>query len=176
MRNGFVRAMMVMLALSASATAASAQISMGVGAGPAVPVSGLDGFGSGIHAQGTLSLSLPLLPIGFRGDLLFQRLPGEGERSGQSYRQFAGVASATLDVLPIPLFPVRPYLIGGVGLFNHAVSGGEHADGADRGISAGGGVRVGLPGLRILVEARVQSVFAEGGTHVMIPLVAGLSF
>jgi hypothetical protein len=173
MRMVLVRFAMVGLALCASMGAASAQLSTGIGAGPAFPASGLDGYGNGFQVQGMLSLSLPLLPIGVRGDLLFQSLPGEGALAARNYRKLGGVVNATLDVLPIPLFPVRPYLLGGVGLFNHGPSGAESTD---PGLLAGAGVRVGLPGIRVLAEGRMQSVNAEGGRRVSIPLIVGLSF
>jgi hypothetical protein len=173
MKMVLVRFAMVGFALCASVGAASAQLSLGVGAGPAFPVSGLDGYKQGYQVQGMLSLSLPLLPIGVRGDLLFQSLPDEAATAARNYRQVGATLNATLDVLPIPLFPVRPYLLGGAGFFRHGATGAESTDPL---LVAGAGVRVGLPGLRVLAEGRLQSVNAEDGRRVTIPLIVGLSF
>jgi hypothetical protein len=163
---------LVVAALFATATALPAQVGIGIGGGPSTAASGLGDFGTGWHAQGSLSIGLPLLPFGVRGDLLYQQLPHSGE--GDDYRQIAGVANATLDVLPIPLMPVRPYLLGGLGLFNH--EGHPTGDGTDLGINVGAGVRVSLLGFGGFLEAKYQNVFADDGSHGIVPITLGITF
>jgi hypothetical protein len=163
---------LVVAAIFGTATALPAQVGMGIGGGPSMAVGGLDDFGAGWHAQGSLSIGLPLLPFGLRGDLLYQQLPRSGD--GDNYRQIAGVANATLDVLPIPLMPVRPYIIGGLGLFNH--DGHPEGDGTDLGVNLGAGVRVSLLGFGGFLEAKYQNVFTDGASHGIVPITLGITF
>ena len=167
---------LVVAALFGTATALPAQVGLGIGGGPTTIAGGLDDFSTGWHAQGSLSIGLPLLPFGVRGDLLYQQLPGSGARDGQTYHQLGGFANATLDVLPIPLMPVRPYVLGGLGLVNHRVRNGDLDDGTDLGLNLGAGVRVSLLGFGGFLEAKFQNVFTDGDAHRTIPITLGITF
>jgi len=173
MRRLLAGSALAVATLFVTASALPGQVGLALGGGPSTPIGGLEEFSAGWHAQGSISLGIPLLPFGLRADLLYQQLPGDGE----NYRQIAGIANATLDVLPIPLMPVRPYILGGVGLFNHEGHGDHaHGDGTDLGLNLGAGVRVSLLGFGGFLEAKVQNVFAEGDAHRIVPVTLGIIF
>lgn len=164
------------LALAAPA-GASAQVSFGVGGGPSTPVGDFGDIAeTGWHAQASLSIGVPLLALGGRGDVVFQQFPAEG--SG-SFRQVGGIANATLG-LPLPLVVLSPYAIGGVGAFHHSTSDVRFGDEVVPGSSAteaawnvGAGVRLGLPGISASLEARYLD--AGGGVR-SVPVTVGVRF
>ncbi|MGI8547956.1 MAG: outer membrane beta-barrel protein [Gemmatimonadaceae bacterium] len=119
-----------------SATAARAQgassptrpFSFGVSGGAAVPTGDLSDVASvGYNVTGSLGLSVPTLPVGLRVDGAYNSFgikndlltgTGAGNVDGN-----ARVLSLTGNlVLPIPLVLIRPYLIGGAGIYNVRLS------------------------------------------------------
>jgi hypothetical protein len=164
-------------ALAAFPAAASAQVSLGLGGGPSTPMGDFgDEAGTGFHAQASLSIGVPLLPLGGRGDLMFQQFPDE--HSG-NFRQVGGLANATLG-LPLPLIVISPYAIGGVGVFHHTSPEEDHGDHSHDGESGtagawnvGAGLRLGLPGLSASLEAR----YLDAGNGVRsVPVTVGIRF
>lgn len=168
---------MAALALAVMPAAASAQVSFGVGGGPSTPLGDFgDEAGTGWHAQASLSVGVPLLPVGGRADLLFQQFADE--HSG-NFRQVGGLANATLG-LPLPLVVLSPYAIGGVGAFRHSAPDEDHGDHVHAGESGtaaawnvGAGVRLGLPGISASLEAR----YLDAGNGVRsVPVTVGIRF
>jgi hypothetical protein len=176
MRSRTTFAMAAALAVAAFPLAASAQVGFAVGGGPSTPLGELaDEAGTGFHVQGSVTVGLPLLPVGFRGDLLFQQFPDE--HSG-SFRQVGGLANATVG-LPLPLPVLRPYAIGGIGMMHETAPEEDHGDHAHEGESGfhpafnvGAGVRLGLPGISAFLEAR----FLDVGGHRSLPVTVGIRF
>lgn len=165
------------LALAALPASAAAQVSVGIGGGPSTPLGEFgDEAGTGFHAQASLSVGVPLIPVGFRGDLVFQQFPDE---HAGNFRQVGGLANATLG-LPLPLIVLSPYAVGGVGVFHHSApdeAHGDHAHDGDSGSAAafnvGAGVRLGLPGISASIEAR----YLDAGKSVRsVPVTVGIRF
>lgn len=175
-----MRMKMVWAALGALAVVpagAGAQVGMGIGGGPSTPLGDFgDEAGTGFHAQASLSIGVPLLPVGGRGDLMYQQFPDE--HSG-TFRQVGGLASATLG-LPLPLIVLSPYAIAGVGVFHHSAPDAAHGDHTHHGASGsaaawnlGAGVRLGLPGISASLEAR----YLDTGNAVRsVPVTVGIRF
>jgi hypothetical protein len=164
-------------ALAAFPAAGAAQVSLGVGGGPSTPLGDFaDEAGTGFHAQASLSVGVPLLPLGFRGDVAFQQFP---DASDGNFRQVGGLANATLG-LPLPLIVLSPYAIGGVGVFHHdapeeAHDGHTHAgeSGSAAAFNVGAGLRLGLPGISASLEAR----YLDAGNGVRsVPVTVGIRF
>jgi hypothetical protein len=159
-----------LLALGVPATA-SAQFSMGVGGGPAIPLSDLGNEAeTGFHLQGSLGLQVPLLPVGVRADLLWQRFPDE--HSG-NFTAIGGMLNATLR-MPFPI--VRPYLIGGIGSMRHSEPDEDHGEGGtstEFAYGLGAGVQLTLLGFGGFAEARVLD---WGHGNRSIPLTIGIIF
>jgi opacity protein-like surface antigen len=156
-------------ALVFSASEASAQFA--IAGGPSFAASGelKDDFEMGYHLQASFNLGLPLLPVGFRADGIYNRHPHDVDGHAQI---IGGNVNAVLD---IPLIGVTPYLIGGVGLYNSKYDDGhDHPSTTDFGANIGAGARIGLPGLGIFVEARLHNLFSEGDRFV--PVSFGFRF
>jgi hypothetical protein len=158
-------------------TAADAQIPglrLGIAGGPSVPLGTLaDEAGTGFHLRGGLGLEIPLLPIGVRGDLLWQQFPDE---HAGNFTQLGGLINATWR-LPFPI--VQPYLVGGGGFMRYDEPDQPHGDHVDDGESgtnfafaAGAGVQLRLLGFGGFVEAR----YLDWGRHRAIPLTVGITF
>jgi opacity protein-like surface antigen len=166
----------LLAALAATPVAADAQVRIGVGGGPSTPMGDFaDEAGSGFLVQGSVTLGLPLLPIGLRGDAVYQQFADE--RAG-TYRQAGALAGGTLG-LPLPLPLLSPYVLGEVGAFHHRFPEATHAghahgeDGTASAFAVGGGVRLGLPGIAVSVEAR----YLDAGKGVRsVPITASLHF
>lgn len=75
----------------------------------------------------------------------------------------------------------RPYLIGGLGLYNLKLTGDDApAFGEDSqtkfGINAGAGFDVKMGGASLFIEGRFHNVFADPSSRQFIPLTLGIRF
>ncbi len=161
------------LALARPAHAQLGGISLGAAAGVAKPAGDVkDTFKSGYHIEGLAALSLPLVPIGFRGELAYDQMAAKTSGAG-SLKVASGVVDATFS-LPFPVF--HPYAIGGLGYYEHnsAIGGGREGK---VGINGGVGVELKLPVIRAFGEVRYHSASFSSGTRVgIIPITVGLVF
>ena len=176
------------LALALAASAAGAQnvgetraFSLGIAGGATVPTGDFgDLYGTGFNVMGSLGFQPAALPVGVRFDVAYHSLPG-GDVGGvfelDDLSIISGTANAVLTVSNTG--GVRPYLIGGVGLYR--ADGGDGEASTDFGINGGGGLEFALAGFSTFLEARYHSVFIDDmGTDVgnlnLIPIVFGLRF
>ena len=121
-----VRAIAVLVVLVSSPLAASAQVGLakhfvtaGVGGGMSVPVSDAgDAFKNGFNLQGFARLNVPKLPVMPRFDLNFSRFALDATQMGVpgTSQILSGLANLQFNVLP--LGPVRPYVIAGLGAYS----------------------------------------------------------
>ena len=175
------------LALAAPAVASAQDVgatrafSLGIAAGATVPTGDFaDAYGTGFNIMGTLGFQPAAMPVGVRFDLMYHSLPGEdlgGVIELDDLNIIAGSANAILTVSNSG--GVRPYLIGGIGMYR-ADGGGDEAS-TDFGINGGAGLEFGLAGFSTFLEARYHSVFIDDeGTDLgnlnLIPIVFGLRF
>ncbi|MGI9089940.1 MAG: outer membrane protein, partial [Gemmatimonadaceae bacterium] len=90
-------------------------------------------------------------------------------------------------VFPIPLqaVMVRPYLIGGIGLYNVRASatirdqGNSTSDSMSEnkfGFNLGGGVSIPLSGFNTFIEARYHRVNMQDGSFAYVPITVGVMF
>ncbi len=164
------------LTLVAAARPARAQlggISLGVAAGVANPSGDVkDGFKAGYHIQGLAALSLPLVPIGFRGEVGYDQM--DSQTAGASALKVAsGVVNATFS-MPFPVF--HPYAIAGLGYYEHnsAVAGEREGK---VGFNGGVGVELKLPVIRAFGEVRYHTISFSSGTRIgIIPITVGVVF
>lgn len=172
----FVLPLFIALTLPATA-AAQRGIQIGFAGGPTFPLGNLAAeAGTGFHLLGGLALELPLLPVGARADLIWQRFPDE--HSGH-FTSLGGLLNATLRVpLAVPL--TQPYLFAGAGLVNHEAPVEDHVDhthagtsGSEFAFNLGAGVRLRLLGFGGFAEARYLD---WGHGNRAVPLTLGITF
>jgi opacity protein-like surface antigen len=169
------------LALGAQVAQAQAGLSLGLGAGAVVPTGTLaDGNSTGWSGQAALRLKPAASSLGFQVDAFYSRLGLENDLDGHS-RMLGGTANA---VFAFPSAAVaRPYLIGGVGLYNGktTVEGLGSSDSETKfGANAGAGFDLKLGSAALFAEGRFHAIFkgvtegVEEKTAYMIPLTVGL--
>jgi len=188
-----VCAVAVLVALVSTPLAASAQlglaqrfVTVGVGGGMSVPVNDAgNAFNNGFHMQGFARLNTPSLPVMPRFDLNFSKFDlNDAQLAVPGTSQIlAGLANLQMTVLP--LGPIRPYIIAGVGAYNvktktEGVSPTSVSQ-TEFGINGGAGVAFHLGKLNGFVEGRVDNVFTEKGAIdqqdiQVVPVTFGLTF
>jgi hypothetical protein len=135
---------------------------LGAGLGPTFS---LDGGGVDFHLMATLRFDREVgNPVGFRVDGMLQFTGSDN--------LFIGTVNAIYNFVSSPQSRIRPYVIGGAGLY---------ADGGtDFGINAGLGATFPLgfgdSPARAFAEARYHAIFAEGSTVDELPLTVGIMF
>jgi opacity protein-like surface antigen len=188
-----VCAVAVLAALVSTPMAASAQlglaqrfVTVGVGGGMSVPVSDAGtAFNNGFHMQGFARLNTPSLPVMPRFDLNFSRFNLNDAQLGVpgTSQILAGLANLQMSV--VPLGPVRPYIIAGLGAYHLKTEtegiSPESVSSTRFGINGGAGVAFHLGKLNGFVEGRVDNVFTERGMIdeeqiQVVPVTFGLTF
>lgn len=160
------------LALPRPAHAQLGGINLGAAVGTAKPAGDVDNaFKSGFHIEGLAALSLPLVPIGFRGELAYDEM-GAKAAGASALKVASGVVDATFSV-PFPVF--HPYAIGGIGFYEHnsAVDNGREGK---VGFNGGVGVELKLPVIRVFGEARYHTISFSNTRVGIIPITVGLVF
>ena len=160
-------------------------LSVGVGGGVVVPTGALaDGNATGWSGSALVRLQPPASPVGFQVDAFYTRFGLEGGVDGHS-RLIGATANA------VYAFPgasmARPYLIGGLGLYNGktTITGFGSTDAATKfGLNAGAGFDFGVGGAKLYAEGRFHAMLksvtdlstGEEKTAYMIPLTVGVRF
>jgi hypothetical protein len=176
-----IRSFVVVAVLAATAgtsTAAAQGVTVSVGGGPAVPLGFLNsGTNIGVHAMAAVSVAPAAFPIGIRVDGMYHRYGFSGGADGH-FRVFQGAASAVYHLPAAESTTIRPYLLGGVGLYNYkSISDFPFTPDestTDVGINGGVGVDVIAGALRLFTEARYHNVFTPRENVEFLPITVGV--
>lgn len=150
-------------------------VSVGISGGLSLPTGDFgDAVKSGFNVGGLLEFTRPASPLAFRIEADYQRfdskldLPGAG-----NLRVISGVANILYKFAGET---ARPYLLGGVGLFNtgSSVEGSESE--TDFGANVGVGLEIPLSGITAFGDVRYQSIFASPDNVNIIPIRVGIRF
>ena len=174
------RGAVVGLAVMLSAQTAYAQaMSFGVGGGVVVPTGTLaDGVGTGVSGTALLRVQPAGSPLGFQVDAFYTRFGLDGidahsrmiGATGNAVYAFSSASAA------------RPYLIGGVGLYNAKASIPDAESQSKFGFNAGAGFDFGLGSAKLFAEGRFHAIVKGTAdlngekTAYMIPLTVGIRF
>jgi len=170
------------LALGAQVAQAQAGLSLSMGAGAVVPTGSMADVNSmGWTGQAALRVKPAVSPLGFQVDAFYTRLGLENDLDGHS-RMLGGTANA---VFAFPSAAVaRPYLIGGVGLYNGKTTVDDTSFDSQTkfGANAGAGFDLKLGSAALYAEGRFHAIFKgavdaetlDETTAYMIPLTVGL--
>jgi opacity protein-like surface antigen len=166
---------------SAPVHAQGAEFSLGGGA--TIP---LGNFGdvakTGWNGLVGVSFTPPTLPLGFQVDGMYQRLgvDGGGLDLDATNQIIQGTANAIYKFKTAETSPVRPYLIGGVGVYNFKTVGddadlfGDGDSSTDFGINLGAGFDFKLSSIGAFVEGRFHDVFTDGENVRFLPITVGI--
>jgi hypothetical protein len=156
-------------ALTSASPLAAQGVRFGVGGGPTFVLE--DGGGTDFHAMGTVAFAGgDDLPVSFRLDGQYQL--------GDDVDVLSGTGNAVYAFSVSEDTKFRPYLIGGLGIYNI----NPDAEGFDSetkfGINAGAGfnVPVGQGNARLFGEARFHNIFTEGENLNLLPITVGIMF
>jgi hypothetical protein len=167
----------------AIAAPAQAQAHFGLSAGASVPTGDFgNAANSGFNLNGLVDVSVPVSPIGFRGEVGWNRFTVKGG-SSNNWDFINGTANIVLQ--PSTMLPAKPYLIGGLGIYNVRLSGnditsvfGGTQSESRVGFNGGVGFKAGLGTLGAFLEARYVSVQGKNGSSNLnyVPVTFGITF
>lgn len=141
----------------------------GAAAGISVPAGGFaKNLVPGFNLSGMAEFRGANSPLGIRGELLYQYFGRKKDVAGAgSNHSEAAVVSVLYHV---PGTQVRPYFIGGMGLY--AIQG----LGSNAGLNFGTGVSIPLTNIGAYAEIRVHTALTQGASYVTVPLSFGITF
>jgi hypothetical protein len=168
-------------ALTVSAAAAEAQRpQLTIGGGTSLPTSDLgEALAAGWHGMVSMGYRPPMFPLGFRLDGAYHSLGGE-QVGGMPDRNFRAVSVTGNVVAEAPGLAVRPYLVGGAGLYNTKLQGLESRN--SLGLNGGVGLKFRLMDFESFVEARYHHALDALGSGddkraaSFVPVTFGISF
>jgi opacity protein-like surface antigen len=170
------------VALSAQVAQAQAGLSLGVGAGAVIPTGSMADINTmGWTGQASLRVKPAVSPLGFQVDASYSRLGLDSDLVEGHTQTIAGTANA-LYAFPSAAV-ARPYLIGGVGVYNMKATVDDVSGSATKfGANAGAGFDLKLGSAALYAEGRLHAIFKGGfdsetgeeATAYMIPLTVGL--
>lgn len=151
-------------------------VQFGVAAGAAIPSGDLSqDLKTGFTGTAILGFSPTLIPLGVRVEGSYSQM---GVKGGGGNAHFTSVTGNL--VYKFPSATVSPYLIGGAGWYQAAVSATGLGTISDNhfGWNAGAGVSMPLSGFDTFVEARYHRVIIKNGsgTVAYIPITFGIMF
>ena len=141
----------------------------GLGGGISIPVGGvakdrLPGF----NLVGLAEFRTPSEPLGIRAEALYQYFGAKQNSVGvENSNNFAALINV---VYHAPQSQVRPYVIGGMGLYHIS----DHGNNA--GLNGGVGVSIPLTNMGAYAEVRAHFALTQGPSFVTIPITFGLTF
>lgn len=160
-------------------------IAFGVVAGATVPLGDFgDAVKMGWHAGALAEWNGPYFPLGIRGEVVYHSF-GSEQDVGEDV-DFNILTATVNGVFRFPMTEpatVRPYIIGGGGLYRVGCSdcGGFESENKG-GINIGAGVQVPLSGFTSIIEARWHMIFdssddiPDDSNTTFIPISVGLLF
>lgn len=170
-------ALAVLAAFAPSSYAQSAKaVSIGISGGVAIPVSDLgNDFSTGYNGTVSLSLNSVGTPLGIRFDGMYNKLSARDDRIVSLPDITITSANANL-VYALPGTGIRPYLIGGGGVYGYKRDLRGAKTQTDFGLNGGLGAAFPLSGFNTFVEARFHHIFTQGVATQFVPVTFGISF
>lgn len=141
---------------------------IGIGGGISIPAGGIaKNRQPGFNLDAMAEFRTPSEPLGLRGEVLYQYF---GASKNSTASDANAVAFLVNVVYHAPQSQVRPYLIGGMGLY-HVTDNGNAA-----GFNVGTGLTIPLTSMGAYAEARVHFALSQGPSFVTIPITFGITF
>jgi hypothetical protein len=181
--KGFAALTLGMLLTAPALRAQGAEFS--IGAGATVP---LDTYGdvvkTGYHGLVGVSFAPSSFPLGIQIDGTYDRLKQEASVGDRTSQIIQGTANLIYKFKTSEESTFRPYLIGGIGVYNFKLVSGSDVAGpgvgnvgntsTDFGLNGGAGFDIKTGGIGLFVEGRFHDVFNTGTNTKFIPITAGI--
>ena len=172
-----------MLLYAPALRAQGAEFSLGGGVG--VPLDNFDDEAKlGWHGIAAVSIVPNGWPVGIQIDGSYQQFSLEDDTfvgfSGLKNRLLMGTGNIVFKFKSSDESTFRPYLIGGVGVYNSKVTGsddpGDVLPGGETnfGLNAGAGFDFKAGGAGLFIEGRFHDIFDDGADTKFIPISIGL--
>jgi hypothetical protein len=174
----------VVLVVTARSRSAAAQgVTVSVGGGAALPLGTLNTVtDAGAHGLAAVSIAPANLPVSIRIDGMYNHF-GLSSSVGIDghFRVFHGTANAVYRFPAGETSTIRPYLIGGLGVYNYKFIADvpEHLqdeDHTDLGLNGGAGADFVVGALGVFAETRYHGVFSKGNNVELLPITVGIRF
>jgi len=163
-----------MLALVPASMLSAQGLRWGVGAGLLMPMGDYGDFDkTGFTVGGGGTYWLTGGQLGIRADLSYSSTSEKEGVLAHTTKLIGGLASVVYG-LGASGAPARPYVMGGVGLYNVDGGGGSETK-VSFGAGAGVGFKLGTGGMRGFLETRFTSVSTDPSL-TFLPIVVGVSF
>lgn len=170
-----------------------AQAHFGISAGASIPESSFgEAVSTGYNVNAMINAGVPLSPLGFRAEAGLNHFDLDGSNASGNVRMINGTANVI--VTPTTIIGAKPYLIGGLGMYNvrtnfsgtvtplgslfsASAPGGESSD-TRLGFNGGVGLTFGLGSVGTLLEARYVTVNGKNGSGSLafVPVTFGITF
>jgi hypothetical protein len=164
-----------------SAQSSDRPVSVGVSGGLSLPLGDFgDVHNSGYSIAGHVYFKpASLKSLRFRGDVAYDRWDIDGFNANT--RSIAVAGNAVYDFPAQSTSIVRPYVLGGLGLFSlktSATSGGftNRSGDTNLGVQVGGGLTFQLSGFSTFAEAKLVNVFRDESSTRYVPITFGVRF
>ena len=164
-------------------------VRLGIGGGISVPTGDFEQvYDQGYNAQAFLLIRPPGLPLSFRITGTYNRFDQQSVvTSGFEQEGYSQIAGALGNVtLHLPLGPVSPYVIAGLGALNfknvvETSSGDVDRSKTEFAINGGAGLAFRLFGADAFIEGRVANVYTDEGvidtkSIAYVPVTFGIIF
>ncbi len=164
----------VALFASASSAQSTKPVSLGISVGAAIPISDLaNDYKTGYNGTVSLGFNSYGSPLGFRVDGMYNSMSAKDLVDLPDVKIMS--ANANL-VYALPGVGIRPYLIGGGGVYGlkSDINGSNTI--TKFGLNGGIGASFPLSGFNTFVEARLHHVFSDNVATQFIPVTFGISF
>jgi opacity protein-like surface antigen len=181
LRKGAAALALAFLLGAPAAHAQGAEFSLGGGA--TIPLGDFsDAAKTGFHGLVGVSFAPRSFPLGIQIDGMYQRLKQDDAFVGdRSFQLLQGTANLVYKFKSSEDSQFRPYLIGGVGLYNTKLVGGDDVAGpgegnteTDFGLNGGAGFDIKAGGIGLFLEGRFHNVFGGGTDANFIPITLGI--
>jgi len=137
---------------------------------------------TGFNVGGAVDLKLPLMPVGFRAEVIYSSFDASGlsvNGENADANEFGGNANV-VGWIPLPTAGlIRPYITAGPSYSRLELSptGGLGSSVANRwGFNAGAGVQFSLGELGARVDARYRRIPTDNNSFTYIPVTFGITF
>lgn len=162
----------VIVSVASAAMLAAQRARFGIGGGLTLPLSDYNTVdNAGWHALGKVDIAIPMSPLGIRVDAMYAQTSHKSPVTGNT--KLAGGTADLVWRIPTAVPGLKPYLVGGGGLYNYNPGGGSSTK-----FTWGGGLgtSIGVGPVHGFAEARYLSIQLSGTTIKFAPVTVGLSF